>query len=342
MTSHGNQHQVTLMRAASLTNYFEVANNLGFNPHSLLQKLGLSRSMLADPDQMVPAAAAVRLLEESAKETGCLTFGLLMAESRQLSNFGMLSLLITHQRTLKDVLATLIQYRHILNPALAIHVEDAGPNVIIKEEIVADDVAYSRQSIELALGVLFRMINALIVERWIPGSVHFTHAAPPELNLHRRIFGVDLVFNSDFNGIVCSATTLDTVNPRADANMARYAQKYVDTLAGSNEESLVLDVKKAIYLSLPTGRATVEQIAQSLGMNVRSLQRQLEQSDAVFSDLVCAVRRDLVLRYMENQAFSLGRIAELLGYSMPSSFTRWFRAEFGQSPAGWRKANLTK
>jgi AraC-like DNA-binding protein len=342
MTAHGIQHPQTLMRAASLTNYFEVSHNLGFNPHNLLQKLGLSRSMLADPDQMVPASAAIRLLEESARETGCLTFGLLMAESRQLSNFGTLSLLIAHQRTLKDVLSTLIQYRNILNPALAIHIEDAGSNVIIKEEIVANDATYSRQSIELALGVLFRMINALIGERWIPGSVHFTHTAPPQLNLHRRIFGVDLVFNSDFNGIVCSATTLDSVNPAADANMARYAQKYVDSLIGSNEESLVQDVKKAVYLTLPTGRATIEQIALSLGMNVRSLQRQLEQSDTVFSDLVCAVRRDLVLRYMENQAFSLGRIAELLGYSMPSSFTRWFRAEFGESPASWRKNNLTK
>jgi len=54
------------------------------------------------------------------------------------------------------------------------------------------------------------------------------------------------------------------------------------------------------------------------------------------------VRRDLAMRYMENPNFSLGRVAELLGYSMPSSFTRWFRAEFGQSPAVWRKMNQNK
>jgi AraC-like DNA-binding protein len=48
------------------------------------------------------------------------------------------------------------------------------------------------------------------------------------------------------------------------------------------------------------------------------------------------VRRDLVIRYLENPGYSLGRIADMLGYSMPSSFTRWFIAQFGMPPAAWR------
>ncbi len=331
-----------LVRAATLTNYFEVAQNLGYNPQNLLQRLDLSRSMLSDPDYMIPANAAVRLLEESALESGCPTFGLLMAESRHISNFGAISLLIAHQRTLKDVLSTLIQYRNFLNSSLVIYVEDAGPNVILKEEIISSSIVSPRQAIELALGVLYRMINALIGERWVPYSVNFTHEAPAQLSLHRRIFGVDLNFGSDFNGIVCSAAGLNSLNPGADSKMARYAQTYVDTLTIATEKSLVSDVRKAIYLSLPTGRATIEQVAQSLGMNVRSMQRDLAQTDNFFSDLINEVRRDLALRYMENPNFSLSHVAELLGYSMPSSFTRWFSAEFGNSPAIWRKKNLNK
>jgi AraC-like DNA-binding protein len=116
----------------------------------------------------------------------------------------------------------------------------------------------------------------------------------------------------------------------------------VDTLARSDEQTLVSDVKKAIYLSLPSGRASIELVAQSLGINVRSLQRQLAESGDFFSVLVDEVRRELALRYMENPNFSLCRVAELLGYSMPSSFTRWFRAEFGLAPAAWRKNKLNK
>jgi AraC-like DNA-binding protein len=40
---------------------------------------------------------------------------------------------------------------------------------------------------------------------------------------------------------------------------------------------------------------------------------------------------------MLNPGYSLSRIGSLLGYSVPSSFTRWFTAEFGQTPGKWRR-----
>ncbi len=107
-------------------------------------------------------------------------------------------------------------------------------------------------------------------------------------------------------------------------------------LPGAGAPSLVLDVRKAIYVGLPMGRATIEQISQALGMNVRTLQRRLEESGCTFSDVINEVRRELVLRYMENSRYPLRRIAELLGYSMLSSFTRWFTVQFGVAPVIWR------
>lgn len=332
----------TLVRAAVLTNYFEVAQHLGLNPHTLLRKVGLSRAILSNPDQRISSDAAVTLLEESARECGCMTFGLLMAESRQLSDFGVVSLLLTHQQTLRDVLRTTIQYRHLLNESLAMYIEDAGNKVIIREELVTDFPAASRQAIELALGVLYRMCGALLGAHWHPYSVNFTHEAPQDLHLYRRIFSCPLEFGSEFNGIVCDAADLDYPNPTADPAMARYAQRFVETLPGANEHSIVLEVRKAIYLLLPMGRATIEQIAQGLGLNVRSMQRQLKDAGEVFSDLVTGVQRDLVIRYMENPNHSLSHIAELLGFGMPSSFTRWFTTQYGVTPALWRKTRMKK
>ena len=99
----------------------------------------------------------------------------------------------------------------------------------------------------------------------------------------------------------------------------------------------MLDVRKAIYLLLPMGRASIEQVALSQGINLRTLQRRLEEEGVTFSELINEVRRDLVRRYMDNPRYSLGRIAGLLGYSVPSSFTRWFTSQFGMAPAVWRK-----
>jgi AraC-like DNA-binding protein len=46
------------------------------------------------------------------------------------------------------------------------------------------------------------------------------------------------------------------------------------------------------------------------------------------------------MRYMENPRYSLSQVAGLLGYSTPSSFTRWFTAQFGMAPASWRRQHL--
>jgi AraC-like DNA-binding protein len=329
-----------LIRAAALTNFLEVARSLGYNPTGALRRAGLSASMLNDPEHRIPVNAVMTLLEDAAAESGCPTFGLRMAESRQLSHFGAVSLLISHQPTLRNALITTINYRHLLNQSLAMEIEDAGKMVILREEIVA--AAPSHQSIELAIGVLFRMCAALMGMRWQPRSVNFTHAAPADLRVHQRVFTCRVEFDGDFNGIVIPAADLDAANPSADPVMARYAAQFIESMPPSREHSIELEVRRAVYLMLPTGRATTESVAQGLGLSVRSMQRQLDEAGVSFTSLLNDVRRELAPRYLANPRYSLQRASELLGYSTQGSFTRWFCAQFNRNPSDWRARQGTK
>lgn len=328
------------IRAAVLNNYVEVAQHQGLNPQRLLSQVGLSTAMLAQPESRIPSAAVIALLENSAAAANCPTFGLRMAESRQLADFGAVSLLLLHQQTLRDALRVTMNYRHLLNEALVMHIEDAGNMVIIREEVISDSVVLPRQSIEFAIGVTYRLCSALMGAHWHPHSVGFAHAAPPDLQLHRRMFKCNIEFGTEFNRIICPAADLDFPNPHADPAMARYAEGFVASLPGSAQTTTAQEVSQAIYLLLPMGRASIEQVAQTLGVNARTLQRRLQDCDATFSDLISEVRRNLVLRYMENPNYSLSDIADMLGYSVASSFTRWFSAQFGMAPALWRENHM--
>jgi len=327
-----------MVRAAALTNYFEVAHELHLNPRAVLAEAGLTRAMLEDPDRRIPANAAVSLLEKSARAAQCPTFGLRMAETRDIANLGAVGLLLTHQRTLREVLLAMINYRHLMNEALTLHVEDVGKTVIIREEVVTDPPMHSRQATELALGVLARAASALLGTHWKPHRAMFSHDAPPDLQLHRRIFRCRLEFGSEHNGFVCSAADLDYPSSAANPALARYAEQLLQTLPKTSNTSMGMQVREAIYVLLPMGRATVEQVAQSLGMNVRALQRQLEDESETFSGLINSVRRELAIRYIEDKQHSLGHVAELLGYSTQTSFTRWFKAEFGVAPLRWQQS----
>ncbi len=326
-----------MVRAAALTNYFDVAQQVGLNPLPLLSNAGLSRAILDNPDHKIPASAVVTLLEESARAADCQSFGLRMAETRQISDFGAVGLLITHQPTLREVLLALINYRHLLNEALTLHVSDVGKQIIIRQEVVTDPPMYSRQATELALGVLSRAGNALLGSHWKPERALFLHEAPSDLQLHRRIFRCKLEFGSEYNGFICAAADLDYPCSAANPALARYAEQLLQSLPKAGDRSIESEVHEAIYLLMPMGRATVEQVAQSLAMNVRTLQRQLEEHGVTFSGLVNTVRRELAVRYIEGGQHSLGHVAELLGYSTQTSFTRWFKTEFGVAPTHWNK-----
>ena len=325
-----------LVRSAVLTNYLEVTRHLQLDVDELLIEANLSPSLINDANAHISARAAANLLERSAQLSGCDTLGLRMAELRQLADFGEVSLLLSHQQTLRDALNVIVQYRHLLNNSLAIFIEETGKTVMIRVELIHESGSQSRQSIELAIAVTHRFCAALLGVHWRPLSVCFTHQAPADLSVHRRVFGCKAEFGCEFNGIACLATHLDSTNPLGNEAMARHAERYLNSLKGKNEPSLAFDVRKSIYLLMPMGKATPEYIAQSQGMNIRTMQRRLEADGTRFSELFNEVRCDLVIRYLKNPGYSLGRISDMLGYSMPSSFTRWFNAQFGKSPVAWR------
>lgn len=328
-----------VVRAAVLKNYSEVALSVGLNPADMLRSAELLPSALANPENMVPFDAVLKLLEDSAQRSGCRSFGARMAESRELSDFGVVSLLLSHQRTLRDALLTTIEYRHLLNQTLAMSIENHGKTAIIREEVMAEEGVPKSQATELAIGILFRMCASLIGTEWLPQSVNFCHAGPADSSdraTYQRLFRCKLRFDAEFDGFVCASAVLDRPNPKADPAMARYARGFMESMDGQNAETFLFNVRKAIYLLMPVGRATIEQIAHGQGVSVRTLQRQLDEAQITFSQLLNTVRRELVLRYMENRNYSVQRVGMLLGYSVPSSFTRWFLGEFGCAPRVWR------
>jgi AraC-like DNA-binding protein len=328
-----------LIRAGALSHYLEVCQQFGIDPVPLLAEVGLSTARLRHAEHRLCGDAAVRLLENTAAASGCQALGLSMAAARQFSDLGAVSLLLCHQRSLRDVLQVMLRYRHLMNGSVAIDLDEHGSRAIIRQDVLTRSAMPNRQANELAMGVLFRLCATLLGRHWRPYVVHFTHPAPADLQLHRRLFTCELVFGSHFNGIVCPDGNLARAAGQVDPAMAGNARRYLVPLQEDGGLSLVEAVRRDIRQWLPAGRASIEHIAQQQGMNVRTLQRRLDDQGQVFSALIGEARRELALRYLGNANYPLQRIAELLGFCAPTSFTRWFIGQFGMPPTAWRKKN---
>lgn len=323
------------VRAAALTNYVEVARFCGLDPYRMLRRARINPAILTDADDPVAANVIGKLLEASARESGCSAFGMLMAESRSMASVGAVGLLLKYQGTARDVIEALVRYQALMGDALLLDMEDGCGTTTIRLDVETEIGGH--QGIDLLMGFTCRMISEVVSGRWHPESAHFVHAAPDDLGVYRRVFQCALVFESAFNGFVCPTASLDAPNPDAESTMARHAQRYLDALVPTPAGgSVAARTRRSLYLLLPAGRATIEQGAENLGLHPRSLQRLLGKEGKSFAAVLNEVRRELALRYLAGSAHNMTAIAQMTGYATPSSFTRWFSAEFGKSPAAWR------
>jgi AraC-like DNA-binding protein len=134
---------------------------------------------------------------------------------------------------------------------------------------------------------------------------------------------------------------IDATLPASDPTMARHVQQYLDTLASRPHATMDAKVRECIYLMLSSGLCSAAQVAKRLGTDRRTIHRHLAKEGETFTSLMDSVRTELVTRYIENRDRSLTMVAELLGFSALSAFSRWFRSKFGCSVSQWRAAQST-
>jgi AraC-like DNA-binding protein len=318
----------TLIRSASLTNFTEIARQCGLDPLALVRRVGLPARCLSDPDLKIHTQAVARLLELAAQQAQEPAFGLRMGESRRLSNLGPLGLLLRDEPTLRHALDAIVRHIRVHNEALVVQIEEAGERVLIREEFAMAASEPRRQAVELAMAVTYRILSLFMGATWRPHLVCFAHSAPADLGTHRRVFGKQVEFQHEFNGLLCSLSDLNRPNPSADPVMARYAQALISSEA-VQVPTFTRQVQDLILLLLPLGQCKAEVVAQHLGCDRRTVTRRLAMENAQFLALVNAHRRGMVRQLLVNPSRPLAQVSALLGFSAPSAFSRWYRQQFG-------------
>lgn len=331
------RHATRLIRSGSLGGYVELVQSLGRDPFLFMRTVGLSAKSLQDPEALIPRDAARELLEITARATKTEDLALRLASQRRLSALGPISLVLREEPTPRHALNSLCRYLKLVNPSLILHVEEAGDLVIIREDLLPSPGLSLRQSVELAVGGMFRMLSELTGPQWRPREVCFRHRPPADLAAHRAFFGRNVRFNQEFNGLVCVASDLSTQRAASDEVAAGFARKYVEAAMRVRSESAQEACYKIILALLPGGGCNVVEVARLLHMDRRSLHRLLDAEGQTFSRLLAQVRSDLVKRHLSESDLPLNEVAELLGFSRLSSFSHWFRTQFGCSASQWSR-----
>jgi len=340
LAAHPMKHLARQVRSAMLSGYIELVKSLGRDPYAFMRTVGLQPEFLQDPEALIPRDAARELLEITARATRTEDLALRLAAQRKLSALGPISLVLREEPTPRAALDTLCRYLKLVNASLTIRIEDAGSVVVIREDLLPSPGLEMRQSVELAVSTMFRMLGELIGPQWRPIEVCFTHRPPADPSAHRAFFGRSVKFNQEFNGLVCSSADLSTPRELGDPVAAGFARKFLEAAMQDRTETVQETCRQLILALLPGGNCTAGEVARHLRVDRRTLYRRLGAEGLTFSGLLDQVRSDLAKRHLRESDMPVGEVAELLGFSNGSSFSHWFQSLFGCSASQWRKQQL--
>ncbi|AYF24255.1 helix-turn-helix domain-containing protein [Lactiplantibacillus plantarum] len=144
------------------------------------------------------------------------------------------------------------------------------------------------------------------------------------------------------NCIQFQVTDLQRAFISANNSMWAFLQPGLDQqkLAIEHNQSLLATVQALLLKKIPSGSFSIDEIATSLNLSKRTLQRHLSTLSTTFNDEVQIARRTLVVPLMKDQSLNLIEISYLLGYSDPESFSRAFKKWFHQRPSVYRQQSL--
>ena len=100
-----------------------------------------------------------------------------------------------------------------------------------------------------------------------------------------------------------------------------------------NSESFTGLVRQKLYQAIPSGEFSIEDIAQTLGISSRTLQRNLSSEGTKFNQELQTVQKLLALSYLKKSGIS----TYLVGYAEVSSFSRAFKKWTGKTISQYKQ-----
>ncbi|WP_321350421.1 AraC family transcriptional regulator [Halopseudomonas oceani] len=317
-------------------NFFR-RNAAVFAPH--LQKVGLSEAILNSPELEIPLHQYVALWEQLGLHESP-NIGLELGIQARCSDYGL------YGHTARSA-STMIQALRILSHFISVLMQGTRGDLDINDEFlslsyqIADPLIINRrQDAEFTAASALSLIRELTQQPELcPTRAHFEHPAPADLGAYQRILGCPIHFNQPDNRLYFPPTLLDTPIKTADSRLFQLLSPLLEEQRAAREADtdLLSQLRFQIASHLSTHDFSIERIAESMNIGVRTLQRRLAEYELDYSHLVEDVRRPLAENYVARSEQSFTDIALSLGYSEASAFSRAFRRWTALSPREFRQ-----
>lgn len=319
-------HELPVISPEYVRALVECARKRGIDSQSVLQHAGLSTNQLQQLDSRISVRQMLSMLATTRRlcddETWALSFG----RSLGLSEHNLMAMPLMFRDDLAELAChglTMIALRLPLC-RLTCEARDDELDIQINPMWPLEDL--HGVVLDIYLGTLDRFLSQMN-KRY---SIHLSQASPRR----RRLLGDALNCKVHKNG---TADRL-TVHGFSDGNFLPPGLRadQPNTKLNTQQQQTLLMIRRHIMCD-PGRDCTPERVAERLGTTTRTLNRYLSSAGLSFSGIRSEVRAAQAKHYLSQGGLTISDIADRLGYSDQSSFSKAFRGWTGTTPGDFRR-----
>lgn len=307
---------------------------------ALLSRAAIVSADLDDIDRRVPFANYVALMRAGKELARDPALALHYGETNDMSQISVVGLLAYSCETMAEAMVQLNRYGRLV-------VEFDGPKQRFRFEQkhggmwVVDNREHPNDFPELTESTFARMICGprRFGVTQLAKAVHVTHEAPAYREEYERIYAAPITFESEWNAVQVDPKWLDHRIAVAPRYVFGILTERADALLKEleNSKSTRGRIESLLMPILHTGTASMELIADKMGVSRQTLFRQLKAEGVTFEKVLDELRHQLALQYLRGKKVSVNETAYLVGFSEPAAFSRAFKRWTGMSPREARR-----
>lgn len=309
--------------------------DLSIPPAAVLQRAGVPGDLLTREHATVTADQFCRMMWALEAEAADPTLAIRIGEALSFEMFDPPVFAAMCSPDLNTALERLSRYKQLCAPVAF--------DVTVGRDVTKLAVVWSAPSstppvllYAMELAYCLRLARLGTRTRVVPRAVRCPFPLEPAA-AYAAYFGV-VVERADETSLELAAA--DATAPFLTANGGMWSffePELRRRLAELDAAAATADrVRAALLELLPSGRASVQAVAQRLGLSARTLQRYLKDEGTTFQRELDRTREQLALHYLRTTGMAGAEISFLLGFEDPNSFVRAFHDWTGVTPEQMR------
>ena len=302
--------------------------------------VALTAEELVADNELTPDVAC-RLWRAVAEMSGDPAIALRAARAVPFGAFDLLDYVASNTSTIGDSLDAIARYFCTLRAQIEVAVSHHHDATVVQLRSPATfDSDLRRYSSEFTFACIVDRLRRACSPSWAPQLIRWKHAAPTDRQPYEAFFACQMRFDAEANELVVSAETRDWHMPDADPRLRALLERSstLECQPGRPETSWTHRARMAMASGLLSRQTRLEFVAKRLQISTRTLRRRLLAEGTSFQQELDIVRSEAATRLMVRSDVTVAEVAQALGFTDVSAFTRAFRRWTGETPAAWRRS----